>query len=132
MVSSGILKIFEQHILIFIKDKIKIDNLQFGYTEGISTIDAWILLKEVIHKNLRKKSRVFCKFIDLSSAFDMVDHFLFADKLVESNVLIDLVTILCSYLKNQTARIVWNNTISSYKTRSRLTLYLVSILFSNI
>ena len=71
----------------------------------MSTTDACMLLKEVVHKNLGKKSKVFCKFIDLSSAFDMVDHFLLADKLIESNIPIDLVLILCSYLRNQTARI---------------------------
>ena len=46
MVSSCILKLFEQHILIFLKDKIKINNLQFGYTEGMSTTYDCMLLKE--------------------------------------------------------------------------------------
>ena len=115
MISSNILKLIEQHILIFLNDKIKINNLQFGYIENMSTTDACMLLKEVVHKNLGKKSKVFCKFIDLSSAFDMVDHFLLADKLIESNIPIDLVLILCSYLRNQTARIFWNDTVSPYK-----------------
>ena len=50
IIFSSILKLFEQHIFIFLEDKIKINILQFVYIEHMSTIDVCILLIKVIHK----------------------------------------------------------------------------------
>ena len=115
MISSSLLKLFEMHILEFLKDKIKINGLQFGYADGLSTTDACLLLKEVINANIGNKSNVFCKFIDLSSAFDTVDHFLLAGKLLDSGLPISLITIICYYLRNQSARITWQQYKGQYK-----------------
>ena len=54
----------------------------------------------------------YVTFVDLSKAFDLVDHFILGNKLLEKNVPVDIVFILMSYLRNQSARIKWNNFIS--------------------
>ena len=114
-ISSSILKLFELHILTILKEKLYLNPLQFGFVNGMSTTDACMTLKEVVKTNLGKKSNVYANFIDLSKAFDMVDHFVLGEKLLEAGLPVDIVIILCCYLRNQTASVKWNNQISDYK-----------------
>ena len=48
-------------------------------------------------------------FFDLSKAFDKVDHFIMGQALLERNVPPDIVLIIMKYLRNQSARVCWNN-----------------------
>ena len=69
----------------------------------MSTTDATCILKETINSNLGHKCCIYAKFINLSKAFNLVNHYILAEKLLDSDVLADLVALLCSYLRNQTA-----------------------------
>ena len=106
MQSSCLLKLFELHILSILEEKINLCHNQFGFTKGHSTTDATFLLKDVIHSYINKKSKVYCNFLDLSKAFDLVDHEILMSKLVQRGIPRDLVKIISSYLFNQSARIL--------------------------
>ena len=108
MQSSCLLKIVEMHILKVLEEKINLNNRQFGFKKGSSTADACFLLKEVVHNYTKDRGKAFVAFVDLSKAFDKVDHFLLGQKLLERNIPPDLVLLLMQYLRNQQARVCWN------------------------
>ena len=115
MISSSILKLMESHMLEFIKEKIHLDNQQFGFRNNSSTTDATFVLKETVMANMGHEGYVYGQFVDLSKAFDLVDHIKLTEKLLASDLPVDLVAILCSYLRNQTARVMWLGNKGQYR-----------------
>ena len=114
MQSSCLLKIFECHILNILSEKISFNPRQFGFMKGVSTTDTCFLLKEIMHDHSRNRRTGILTFMDLSKAFDRVDHFMLGNKLMKENIPIDIIYILMHYFRNQTAKIVWSDASSAY------------------
>jgi len=51
---------------------VKIDECQFGFQEGTSTIDAIFILQQVQEKYIEKKKELIHVFLNLEKAFDRV------------------------------------------------------------
>ena len=115
MQSSCLLKIIELHLLSILDEMIFFNFRQYGFRKGCSTTDACWVLKETIHKYMRKKGMAYVNFIDLSKAFDKVDHFLLGQQLLDRNLPPDIVLIVMQYLRNQSARVCWNKMYSTEK-----------------
>ena len=109
MQSSCLLKIMEMHILSVLEEKVFINFRQFGFRKGCSTADACYVLKETVHRYIQGKGKAFVAFVDLSEAFDKVDHFILGQQLLDRKLPPDIVLLLMFYLRNQTARVCWNN-----------------------
>lgn len=114
MQSSCILKIFETHVLNILSEKIFFNSRQFGFCSGLSTSDPCLLLKEVIHEYTKGKNSCYVTFIDLSKAFDRVDHFILGQKLLDQGLPIDIIYILMCYLRNQCAKVTWRGASSNF------------------
>ena len=114
MQSSSLLKLMEMHILSVLEEKINFNSRQFGFTKGSSTSDACFLLKETVSKYMKNKGKAYALFVDLSKAFDMVDHCLLGQKLLNRSIPPDIVLLLMGYLRNQSARVCWNNSKGEY------------------
>ena len=114
MQSSCILKLFEMHLLQLLEEKIHFNTRQFGFKSHTSTADACLILKETIHKYSSKGGKAFCLFVYLSKAFDNVNHFTLGQMLLRKNISPDIVFFMMFYLRNQTARILWNGTKALY------------------
>ena len=114
MQSSCILKIFEMHILDILEEKVVFNNRQFGFKKGTSTTDACLILKEVVHRYMKGKGKVFSAFIDLSKAFDKVDHFILGHTLLDREIPADIVVLLMHYIRNQSARVIWDGASGEY------------------
>ena len=75
-----------------------------------------MILKETIYKYVNKgRDKVYCLFVDLSKAFDNVDHVKLGRILLKRNLPPDIVFFLMHYLSNQSARIIWNGEKGEYR-----------------
>ena len=81
MIYSNFFKVFEYILLPFIK-QLPLSSSQFGYRSGSSTILATKLLKEAIDGYISDGGTVYACFLDMSKAFEYVDHELLLNKLV--------------------------------------------------
>ena len=115
MQSSCLLKLFEIHLLEILSEKLVFNSRQFGFRKNTSTTDACLILKETIYNYIAsKKERVYGLFVDLSKAFDNVDHFQLGQILLQRKIPPDIVLFILHYLRNQEARIVWNGEMGEY------------------
>lgn len=98
-------KIFEK----VIKDRLTahlatnsiISDRQFGYRVNVGTSDAIETLIDDAIDGLNKKQKVAGLFLDLSSAFDMIDHKILISKLEHYGVRGLVLQLLTSYLSNR-------------------------------
>ena len=96
MISSNFFKVLEYILLPFIK-KLPLSSSQFGYRSGSPTILASALLKEAIDGYISDIGTVYTYFLDMSKAFEYVDHQLLLNKLVhKGNIEYMLRTIIYS------------------------------------
>ena len=119
MQSSCLLKLFELHILEVITDKLHFSSRQFGFKSQTSTTDACLILKETVNSYINKGGKAFALFVDLSKAFDNVNHFTLGRILIQRNIPPDIVLLLMYYFRNQKARITWNGVKGGYHTIER-------------
>ena len=116
MQSSCLLKLFELHILEVLSDKLHFSSRQFGFKSQTSTTDACLVLKETVNRYMNKGGKAYSLFVDLSKAFDNVDHFILGKILIQRNIPPDIVLLIMYYLRNQEARIVWSDRKGRYCT----------------
>ena len=115
MQSSCLLKVIELHIFSVLEDKVKLDFRQFGFVNGASTTEACFLLKETVNMYISDKYPIYANFIDLSKAFDLVDHSLLLKELVIRKIPADIINILFFYFRHQKARLKVNANYGEYK-----------------
>jgi hypothetical protein len=100
-ISGNSLKIFEYCIADHLQTRLILNRRQFGFRKNTSTYAAVTVLKEVIHQYNSKGSKVFTSFLDLSKAFDKVNHFMLINKLCNSTVSPIIVNILKNMYEKQ-------------------------------
>ena len=107
-ISSLILKVFDNCILLLFGELLSNDALQFGFQKGCSTVQCTWAVQETISHYLRGGSEVFCCLLDFSKAFDKVNFNQLFQKLAERRipaVILRLVLYICI---NQSCFIRWN------------------------
>ena len=65
---KGIERVIEK----FIRERISIDDMQFGFMPGRGTTDAIFILRQLQEKHLAKNKKLYFTFVDLEKAFDHV------------------------------------------------------------
>ena len=81
MISNVFYKFFEYCLLPILQNLIPLSSHQFAYRENCSTILATCIFKECVEKYLKEKSNVYSAFLDMSRAFERVNHQLLINKL---------------------------------------------------
>ena len=66
------MKLFEKVIEQHIRCRIEINQMQFGFMPGKSTIDAIFIVRQIQEKYREKKKDLYFAFVDLEKAFDRV------------------------------------------------------------
>ena len=111
-------KIFEK-ILVNQISKFLIDNeilnpTQFGFQVRKSAQDALLYLSETLRSELDRNNTVHAAFLDLSKAFDSLNHDILNIKLQEIGFGNSAITLLMDYLQNRRQRTKVNGVFSSW------------------
>jgi hypothetical protein len=67
-----VMKVFEKVIEVKLRNRVKIDDMQFGFSPGKGTTDAIFIIRQLQEKFLDKKKELWIAFVDLEKAFDRV------------------------------------------------------------
>ncbi|XP_065321248.1 uncharacterized protein LOC135928720 [Gordionus sp. m RMFG-2023] len=98
------MKVFERVLEKRIREQIKIDEMQFGFTSGKGTTDAIFVVRQIQEKYLAKEKKLYYAFVDLEKAFDRVPREITRWALRKSGVEEWLVTaVMAMYVGAQTA-----------------------------
>ena len=66
------MKVLEGVLEKRLRQKVKIDDMQFGFVPGKGTVDAIFMVRQLQEKFLEKRKDLFFAFVDLEKAFDRV------------------------------------------------------------
>ena len=112
MSSNTSLKIFEYSLLPTLERYISISLNQFGYRKGTSTTMAVLTVKEIISKYVKSGTEVHAAFLDMSKAYDCLNHHTLIEKLLDSELPLSVVAILKSLYFNQEFHTSYNDSKS--------------------
>ena len=139
MISSNLFKCLEYIILPYIIENFELSDVQYGYRGKTSTIMAIGTLKEALRNYIQKKNVVYGCFMDMSRAFERVNHNLLISKIRASNIPVFIANIVQSILSSSSARVNFNGQFSNNWQLSRgvrqggiLSAYLYSIYVNEI
>ena len=112
-ISSIISKIVEKCILEkFEKYFVSSDN-QFGFKKKVGCLHAIYSLRSTVDYFVNNNSTVNLCSIDISKAFDRVNHYSLFIKIINKCVPINIVIMLFNWYKQSTAIVSWNGILSS-------------------
>ena len=113
-ISSLIMKLYDLVIIQLFKENLYFDELQFGYQAEVSTTMCTWLASETISYFLRNGSEVFSCLMDMSKAFDTVQHSCLFKKLLDQGFPPIVVRFLLASYRDQQANVRWNDELSRY------------------
>lgn len=104
---NQLIQYFNHHDILF--------NSQYGFRSGHSTENAALELVERILTSFSKNSQSLALFLDLSKAFDSLDHRILLDKLKYYGLSAEALQLITSYFENRHQFIDINGTYSTYE-----------------
>ena len=113
MRSSIFLKTFEYSLLPILSRNLKLNDLQLGFRENTSCLNTVMYLKEIISKYNKANTNVHCAFLDLSKAFDLIDHGILVNKLKKTGLSAPIISTVEYMLKNSDIHVSVNNKIGN-------------------
>ena len=113
-ISSVIMKIFDLVILSVFGEHLQLEGLQFGYQSEVSTTMCTWLAVETISHFMRNGSEVYTCLMDMSKAFDRVQHSLLFKKLLDQGMPPIIVRFILVSYKRQSANVRWNGETSNH------------------
>jgi len=112
MIFNAITKLLEFVSYVNLVTASSEDVYQFGFKAKHSTGLCAGILKHTINCYIDRGSHVFCACIEFSKAFDKVTYWHLFNKLLDDNVLFDVVRLLAFWYSHQNVAVRWHNTIA--------------------
>ena len=111
-ISSILLKLIDWVIILLEGSSLGLNELQFAYQAGCSTVMCTWAALETIDYFLKNGSEVFTCATDMSKAFDLTLHSLMFTKMLEAGMSAILVRLLIFIYIHQLANVRWNGELS--------------------
>jgi hypothetical protein len=106
-------KLFEHVLLDICKANLKSDELQFGFKPGVGCADAIFALKTTVNYFTNRGSCTYAATLDISKAFDRVNHYKLFNSLLEAGLPLTIVDILCNWYSKLFVVVRWNGVMSN-------------------
>ena len=113
MSSSSFLKLFEYCLLFKLEKYIKLNSRQFGFRKFTSCEMPITILKETISNYNKSNSNVHCAFLDLTKAFDKINHNILITKMLDESIPPLLIKTIKSMYDQQYAHVKFGNVKSN-------------------
>ena len=113
VLSSITSKVFEHLILLRLEEYLWTTDNQFGFKSGHSTDLCIYALSEFVEYFKSRSTSVYIVFLDASKAFDIISHWTLFRKLIDRNVPMYLIKILCYWYQHQLMSVRWRYFISN-------------------
>ena len=107
-ISSILLKLFDWVVILLDGDSLGLNELQFAYQTGCSTVMCTWAALETIDHFLKSGSEVFTCATDMSKAFDLTLHSLMFSKMLDAGMCPIFVRFLIHIYVHQEANVRWN------------------------
>jgi len=138
--SNSTSKLLESVVLNCFQSYDKLDDFyQFDFKRKYSTDTGCVVLKNTIDYYRKHGSHVFVSLLDLSKAFDYVNHRLLFLKLTDLELPCNLVIVVAYWYLHQLMNDRWKNTVSDCfymhngtRQGSNLSTYLFSVYMRNV
>src|SRR6218665_3282926 len=114
--SSNLSKLFEMCLLEHYCSYFQTSNLQFGFKKGVGCSHAIFAVRAVVDYFTRYGSSVNLCALDMSKAFDKVNHYALFNKLMDRQVPRVVVTTLMTWYSLSAAVVKWDNILSDMIT----------------
>ena len=113
-ISSSVSKLFEMCLLRLLSDFLTTSDLQFGFKKGLGCRDAIFSLQFVVEYFVKHGSTVNVCLLDMSKAFDKLNHYVLFVKLMKRGVPGLILKLLISWYGKCTATVQWGDTLSTW------------------
>ena len=95
-----------------------INDNQFGFRVNNNTSDDIVQFLDECYNSIDSKNHIIAVFLDLSKAFDTIDHNILKFELYHTGIRGTLLDWFCYYLTSRKQRVTFNSAKSDYKTLS--------------
>ena len=111
-ISPVISKLFESVLLQLFGDQLSSDSLQFGFKQRSSCNHALFTLRTVVNHYVADNSTINICALDISKAFDRVDHFALLQQLMDRNIPRMAIGVLLDWLQKSFVCVRWGRALS--------------------
>jgi exonuclease III len=113
-ISSILSKVFEYCILGRFDNFLSSNDNQFGFKKGLSCSHAIYTVRNIVNRFIDGGSTVNLCALDLSKAFDKVNHNVLLMKLMKRRIPIELLNVFEYWLNNCWSCVKWNGHLSNF------------------
>jgi len=110
--SSVISKVFEMCLVELFSDYLQTSDLQFGFKKQLGCSNAIYALSSVIEFFTKNGSTINACFLDLSKAFDKVNHYGLYLKLMKRGIPQMLLNVIINWYGKCSAMVRWESSLS--------------------